>query len=501
MKNSIVLRIFSGLHLGAEIELAPGTYVIGTDDSCDIILSDASLASRHAALRIVEEGGEVSVHAQSLDGTVTLGDKPAGEDLPLPTASPFRLGMVTAAWSRPSETAENWIAVENSLRAIVSPAKGTPSPAAQPSTAADAPASVDMPFPAERPQPSGAGKEDRTADVPATRRCGAGRVLAAAAAIALVGALCVTYLPAEEVKSPLDTMRSLLDEAGYQKLALSGSGNSVTVSGRLASDEERGRLFRLAQMLDFPVYFDVVVRSDAADALRASFNTMGLFPEVYELPLSSRPALMVKGYIRNGVLEEQALRNAYRMLPMLQAKGADGKPAMEIFREIRHEEDVNVKLAPALVSAGLDHVRVEYLPGRVVLHGAFTPESRSRLEELMPSLLADLGVPVPVDIVNESELNAMKKQENVYRTEAKEAPAPSPERHAVAASPSGSASTFKVTSVSMGAMRFITLESGERIFEGGELPGGFILHAIDVDKLTLVKNDQTTIYPLRGAHD
>ena len=41
--SGVLLRIFSGQHLGAEIELPDGEHVIGTDDSCDIILSDPSL--------------------------------------------------------------------------------------------------------------------------------------------------------------------------------------------------------------------------------------------------------------------------------------------------------------------------------------------------------------------------------------------------------------------------------------------------------------------------
>ena len=50
-------------------------------------------------------------------------------------------------------------------------------------------------------------------------------------------------------------------------------------------------------------------------------------------------------------------------------------------------------------------------------------------------------------------------------------------------------------------MKFITLESGERVFEGGELPGGHILEHIDVEALTLKKNGKSINYPLRGSHE
>ena len=56
MMSSAALRILSGVHLGAEIVLEEGTWAVGRDDSCDIILSDAALAPRHCALTIGADG-------------------------------------------------------------------------------------------------------------------------------------------------------------------------------------------------------------------------------------------------------------------------------------------------------------------------------------------------------------------------------------------------------------------------------------------------------------
>ena len=60
-------------------------------------------------------------------------------------------------------------------------------------------------------------------------------------------------------------------------------------------------------------------------------------------------------------------------------------------------------------------------------------------------------------------------------------------------------SSFQVSAVSMGPMKFITLKNGERVFEGGELPGGYVLEKVSVDELTLTRNNTTTLYPLRGS--
>lgn len=41
----IVFRLFSGPHMGAELVLPAGNQLVGSDDSCDIILQDSSVAS------------------------------------------------------------------------------------------------------------------------------------------------------------------------------------------------------------------------------------------------------------------------------------------------------------------------------------------------------------------------------------------------------------------------------------------------------------------------
>ena len=65
----IVFRLFSGPHMGAELVLPAGNQLVGSDDSCDIILQDSSVASRHANIVIGFSGdGAPSVRVTPLDG-------------------------------------------------------------------------------------------------------------------------------------------------------------------------------------------------------------------------------------------------------------------------------------------------------------------------------------------------------------------------------------------------------------------------------------------------
>ena len=498
---SVTLRVFSGIHLGAEIELQEGVCVIGGDDSCDLILEDSSLASRHAALHIsfAERGGQVT--AEPLDGSIVLDGEPLQQEQALPPRHPFQLGLVTMAWTdTASAGSAAWQEVEERISRSGTPdvsREVTEEKHAGPTTssAEDSAANTSDSEPRQDALSLASDKEHETVPSPARKsRSFLGRA-GILLVLILIGFLSFTWKESNDDPSPEQRVRALLDEAGYQKLTVTGGGNGVTITGRIASDKERGRLLRLARFLQFPVYLNVTVRSDAAEAVRTSFNTLGLFPEVTELPPSTHPGLLVKGYIKNGVLEEQALTEAIRNVPDLQPASATGKPNLALFRDIRHEADVQILLAPALASAGLDTVKTEYLPGKILLHGAFTPQTKTALEEAVAKVQAGLGVPVIFEIINDSDTLLPAKQDNIYVREEQKRP-----EHRMT-SPQESPSVFKVTSVSLGPLKFITLSGGERVFEGGELPGGYILESISVDKLTLSKNNKTTIYPLRGSHE
>ena len=47
-----LLKVFTGPHVGAEILLSDGDYVVGSDDACDVIFSDRFIAPRHAKITL-----------------------------------------------------------------------------------------------------------------------------------------------------------------------------------------------------------------------------------------------------------------------------------------------------------------------------------------------------------------------------------------------------------------------------------------------------------------
>lgn len=54
-RQDILLKIFSGPHIGAELALMPGEYTIGHSDECDIVLQDSTIERQHAVLKVTEK--------------------------------------------------------------------------------------------------------------------------------------------------------------------------------------------------------------------------------------------------------------------------------------------------------------------------------------------------------------------------------------------------------------------------------------------------------------
>ncbi|MCO7227018.1 type III secretion system inner membrane ring subunit SctD [Pleionea sp. CnH1-48] len=54
--NEWVLKILSGPHIGAEVQLSEGSYTLGTDESNDIVLTDELLSGQHFKIDITSEG-------------------------------------------------------------------------------------------------------------------------------------------------------------------------------------------------------------------------------------------------------------------------------------------------------------------------------------------------------------------------------------------------------------------------------------------------------------
>ncbi|MDR3045214.1 MAG: type III secretion system inner membrane ring subunit SctD [Desulfovibrio sp.] len=518
---TVLLRIFTGPHVGAEVVLPEGVHVVGTDDSCDIILSDASLAARHAALTVAAPRGDgpgaaPEVHVAPLDGGIRTGDAEVPpQGAPLAAGTGCWLGDTCLAWNRPGAEWGDVLARPRAGGEGGGPVDDAPQPSAPADAASGdgAPgdtASGSQPVPTKSQDSSTTDAHDiggltlpgGTVAAPPPRRVRS--VVAGLLALVCAIAIVVTVEtrppgPAERVAAVEEALRG----AGVTSLAVSADGDGVVVRGLLGNDEERATVWKVARNLLYPVQIDVAVRDDVVHAVQAAFNSRALYPEVELMDAQSAerqqgeaPApLKVAGYVRDGLVEAwafSALRDDVPRLP-------------PVTRDLRYASDVAPVLDGLLGGAGLRHVQVRYLPGTVELAGDLDARQRERLDEVLAYARAHLGVPVRFAVVRAAAAVQPAAAQPGGRPQAALSAAP------VSAAASDSAATaalagdpldgLQVRGVTLNPLRFVTIGDGQRVFEGGMLPGGYVLESISTKELHLRKDGRSTTYRLRGSHE
>lgn len=599
--DAVVFRIYSGVHSGAQIELTPGTWVIGRDDSCDIILTDASIAARHAAL--IVEASEVS--CEPLDGKISAADGGALKGLKLAPGALWRFGSVIAAWGAADASESFWDAVAKAVQDLSHPVL---TDAQQTKTSTDAAAAANdsslqetlaqangetaQSLQGVSDTSSGSNEGEHQQSVSVSWK---GRALAALFFLLLLFAAGLflspglrgllsklaapsvqtvtlvkagepaALLPADEwidlslppsepdaaqaanqpeavqfaraqhpqiranwvvrllgpegffarwgVRGDADAAaaaelaalnEALMADGFHEVKAVRAESGAYLFAGSVKNDEERGRLLKLARSILVPVVLDLKVDSDYTEAVRSAFNSLDFWPEV-KLEKAAKTAeikngkaaaepnagdpeekkardrLVVAAYMFSNIVEEKAFDETSGAVPMQ----ADGRHLMTVVRRIRYQPEIDALLTQTFRRFGVTDVNAQYLPGRIRLSATLTPERRLKLDEALENLRRTAGVPLKIDVINQTPKAASEPK--------KAASAPAAAKPAF----DSMKPTFRVTGVSGGAIQFITLSTNEKVFVGGRLPGGFTLESISHTRLILSKNGKRIQYPLK----
>lgn len=509
----ITFRIFSGPHLGAELVLPAGTHSVGSDDSCDIILHDSSLAARH--IQLVVSGADAAedteaptstdqnpaaleVRLFSLDGPALVNGEALPEGASLAPYSPCFLGLTCFAWGGLGQQDTGWRTVAEALHETSPKSSHN---AAQPNTTQktlekldnEEDSAISAPqTPAKTTPPTMEGTDANNIDslslaavpqkLPANDK--SKRLLIVFLVLLTLCGLTVTY----EKSSPSDSkrieiIRKKLKEAGFKHLTIEQKKPGLTISGPLQNDTERGALLKLAQSMQYPLHLDIEVGTDRVNAISTAFNSRKIFPLVWEQPFDKGKRLHIAGYMKDGLVEEWAFSSLMEDVPELAAE----KPE-NIVRKIRHADAVEAVLGPALKKAQLNFAQVSYLPGTIEISGAFNVGQRKQLDAALDHTRMILGVPLNISVRSPTP--------ELPRQQTASAPSGVPAKRNEAG-PSG----LNINGVTMSPMRYVSLGTGEKVFEGGMLPGGYILESIGIHELKLSKDGRLTVYQLRGSNE
>ena len=474
----ISLRTFSGPNLGAEVLLPPGIYVIGTDYSCDIVLSDSSIAPRHAALTAQQpQGGQLPrVYIKPLDAGVFLDEEPLpANGLEIPPAKPWFLGLTCLAWNTPHAPREE----------IIPRLPGQPNPAsAQGDIEPLAKQHVSEP---EQIAPA-SNLVGGNSPILLPKKKAQIVYLAGLLILIILGALVLDFQPkTDPAESQAAKLRQEIQQAGLNALTVSNENGRITVSGFVLNEKERGLIWRMAQNLNCPVYMQIGVREDMVQAVRMKFNTRGLFPEI-TFP-GGGEVMNIAAYIKDRQTENAAFASLNNDMPDL--------PQIE--KRIVHAEELQNRIERELAQAQLQNIRLAFGAGRVEVSDPHPSGNLDALRQVMEQVEEDLNIPLiytimaldPLPVANsvpEIRITPLQTEED-----ASSITTVYPENFSLEG--------VRITGVTMGSLRFINLGNEQRVFEGGMLPGGLILESITLDSLILSKNGRRTIYPLRGANE
>lgn len=503
------LHVFSGVHLGARIALTEGTWLLGSDDECDLILN--GLAPHHAELQIsTGDDGAVSVTAVPREGPLAVDGAKAEGETPLACGAAWYLGETCFAWNLPGAAQEDIVpSVFSAANVVAAAAETASADAAAPvdaagndgesadaegaTGAADRPEretlTLDGNLPAESDgfQPVRMDGSLRPPRVPWQQRLR--RPLSLLLVAVLLCALSFAFSSGPGRSEYPAIVSGILQKAGLAGLAVSPRWPGVEVRGAVATPADLERLQQAVQNVSFPVYMEVAVDDDMLRAVRNAMGVRGFFPAVRMERGGEEPYLLVAAFMRDALVEADAFAQLEKDVPSPPAKR----------RRVVHEKDAAPHVLAALQNAGFGDIQPVYLPGRISLTGNLYPEREPALARLKAGLSARFGVPLFGEGVVEENMRQRDAGHGTALTPAAHT-APAQQREA-AQQEENPLGDLNLTGVFIAPLTFVATADGRRMFPGAVLPNGNVLETITATELTLRRGDRVFIYRLRGNHE
>lgn len=489
------LRVLSGPHVGAALELGPGRYVVGRGDNCDLVLADDSVAERHLALVIRAGSGPLAVTVRPLEGRVFLDGGPLAPDADstVPSGAVLALGFTALGWRPPGEAWEPANLVSAVYRVPWSGADGERTVEAEGAKGGGA---EPRPVPDLLVAPE-TGEDSPPKEPPGSRRAGSrkwgGRslilalaVLAVLAALVL-GPLLESFLSgrAREARR----VESLLREQGFGQLRTESGPDGVMVSGLLSDDRELSRLVRLVASQPTRVYLTVEVEDDLVRAVRELMLARGFFPEVRRVD----GQLSVAAYLRDGLVEA-------RLFETLRGDMAGlGRPLWRVV----YAPQVKAVLEEELGRVGLGDMALHFGDGWIEWGGELDLAGRQRLEQARTAAESRLKVPLGLRPAGAlPAVGAGPAEVQPFASGPVTLPGqtgPVALADAVRSPDLDPLGGLKIMGVTLEPLRFLTTQDGRKYFEGGVLPSGYTVTAISAREITLARDGRTVSHQLPGA--
>lgn len=481
-QNGILLHIFSGYHIGAELCLHQGKYVFGSDETCDFILSDKNIAGKHFVLKITAKPlklddnneQEYSVSITPLDGKITLDHVEIIEEATWGQGMVLSAQEVTFAWAKDN--------MPELIQTVYRTLYQAPHQAHQANTEPQTQVKSEEGQIKEPKNPDTEStnilgiKEDHSKQSLQQKILSPKHVLTLFLALLTLAALVFTFTPLETAElKDTQLMQKELAKHGFSQIEVVTAEKGILWQGIIEDDKEQAKLYSLAQSMHFPVYLELIVKDDMIKTFKQILGLEGIYPTV----TMDKDEIFLGYYTKEALYQQIAEKALLDMFPKY------GEFEHKIIEKTIYEPELKEKILALKEKYSLPKLNPVFDKGKLIFTANFSKQEKEEINALFAELDKDLGFKIVYEFM---EINAPKSTlQQAQITEKSE--------------PKADKVNFVVTSVNVDKVPFITLGNNEKIFIGGVLPNGGILEDIGLTELTINYNGSLTIYPLRGKNE
>lgn len=461
----ILLKFVSGQNMGAEVELDPGEWRLGSALTCDLVLADTGVQPLHAVLLVTEN----EVRCIPQDGAVTLeGTLVPEHGVDIPFFVPFRLGGSHLCIGPGDRVwTENELPSPERLAGrIVDTSQGATPPTddtAHPSRLIREKDEASPPemSPSKR-SPQGVLPALADTKSPQGNQRPWLRWIAGIGVCVLLGGLTIG-IRHQLAGDSLTALQRILQEPEYVRVQLDTTGTVPLLKGVVTYDAELVRLEEFAAGLSDPVTFSILTVEEARQVMTNHLRKASI-------PLSVRVGsdnrLHVYGYAKNPEMLEQALKPVREMLDQVGIESA-----------VVHWETLHTELQKRLQTVGLaDKVRFSADAWNVVVH----------ISETSPQLLEQIRA-----IVLESA-DAMRVRPSLSFLK-------NGARPAAPTAPKALSATLCDELTGMISDKQLSIQfDGQLYHQGQRLPSGWRITEITTDQIVLLNGRVMRVCPFRS---
>lgn len=447
-----LLKILSGPHQGAEVALDEGELLIGSSQDCDLILSDTLVSGRH--LKVVV--GETGVSIVPLESPVYYDGQEIAKDEYF-AVEPFKFISLGSTHFVIGPTEGEWPAL--SAADIPDLTKLEKEEVVEQAVGEEGVGEEGTVVPAAL----GSDEEEMKKLLKGNKNWiigGAGVV------VLIILAIIVMFfgLRSGEMEAPVDVKEAIgkvIANTGYpQAFSVDERDGMYFVKGWVDNVGERDEVQRELRKLGAHVTAEIRVETQAVENLKDLLN--GLGAKFVSVDAMEPGMIRVYGYYGDDLGWETIRSDIGKDVPGLKLLKDDVMTPKKLYGIIGKvlEED---KLTE----------RLQYVPQKegIVMKGMISQTDIPMVKESIRHLQAEVGPGVPI------------------------------KNQIVVARPEDLKLDLDMDSVIIGKHGFVITKSGQRLFEGGVLKGGYKIEKISREGIILKKDDQVITLNLGENYD